>query len=135
MGNQKNCGYAGLRCAHLRPEASAASVSARRRARVSGSFAVLNQTRYSRWQLGASLRKFSVAARFRFSASACLKNAGTGHGFRFALGTGGNVGSVQYDLDVPDFYKGPLVMHGFEERDVGASVSFLRQLLPTTGCA
>jgi sugar phosphate isomerase/epimerase len=32
-------------------------------------------------------------------------------------------------------YKGPLVMHGFEERDVGASVAFLRQCWRTTGCA
>jgi hypothetical protein len=40
--------YASFRCAHLWPLASAASVSFNRRARVSGCFAIVSQTRYSR---------------------------------------------------------------------------------------
>ena len=40
--------YTCFRCAHFRPLASAASVSLRRRSRVSGSFAVVSHTRYSR---------------------------------------------------------------------------------------
>ena len=60
---------------------------------------------------------------------------GDGHAGGLALGTGVLDWDRYLALLKKANYNGPLVMHGFEERDVGASVSFLHQLLRTTGCA
>ena len=60
---------------------------------------------------------------------------GDGHAGGLALGTGVLDWDHYFALLNESSYKGPLIMHGFEERDLGASVDFLRQLLRTTGCA
>ena len=60
---------------------------------------------------------------------------GDGHAGGLALGTGVLDWDHYFALLKESSYKGPLIMHGFEERDLGASVDFLRQLLRTTGCA
>jgi sugar phosphate isomerase/epimerase len=58
-----------------------------------------------------------------------------GHAGGLALGTGVLDWNRYLALLKEANYKGPLVMHGFEEQDVGPSVSFLHQLLRSTGCA
>jgi len=60
---------------------------------------------------------------------------GDGHAGGLALGTGVLDWDHYFALLNESSYKGPIIMHGFEERDLGASVDFLRQLLRTTGCA
>jgi sugar phosphate isomerase/epimerase len=54
---------------------------------------------------------------------------GDGHAGGMALGAGVLDWDHYLALLSKANYKGPLVMHGFEERDVGASISLLHQLL------
>jgi len=60
---------------------------------------------------------------------------GDGHAGGLALGTGVLDWDRYFALLEEANYQGPLVMHGFEERDVDASVDFLHRLLPPSGCA
>jgi sugar phosphate isomerase/epimerase len=60
---------------------------------------------------------------------------GDGHAGGLALGTGVLDWDHYLALLNKANYNGPLVMHGFEERDVGTSVTFLHRCLRTTGCA
>ena len=61
------------------------------------------------------------------------------------LGPGGHAGDLALGQGVLDWdsylallrqsnFTGPLIMHGFDERDVAASVSFLRRKLETVAC-
>ncbi|MEO8426488.1 MAG: sugar phosphate isomerase/epimerase [Verrucomicrobiota bacterium] len=57
-----------------------------------------------------------------------------GHAGGLALGSGVLDWDHYLALLIEAYYKGPLIMHGIDERDITASVNFLRQHLPTTGC-
>ena len=58
-----------------------------------------------------------------------------GHAGGLALGTGVLDWDRYLTLLEKANYNGTLVLHGFEERDVAASVNFLNQFAPTIGCA